>query len=80
MWEDLCIVAFFALFFIPSAEVVANVIGYSFFCVRICVCTHTHGAVIGALLADFTSGLAHWAADSYGTVEMPVLGKVKRVM
>ena len=33
-------------------------------------------AVLGMLTADFLSGLVHWAADSYGTVELPVVGKV----
>lgn len=36
-------------------------------------------AVLGMLTADFLSGLVHWAADSYGTVELPVVGKVGRV-
>lgn len=37
-------------------------------------------AVLGMLTADFLSGLVHWAADSYGTVELPVVGKVGRVL
>lgn len=34
-------------------------------------------AVLGMLLADFFSGLVHWGADSYGSVTLPLVGKVK---
>jgi plasmanylethanolamine desaturase len=32
-------------------------------------------AVIGILTADFISGIVHWAADSYGSVELFLVGK-----
>jgi len=28
------------------------------------------------LVADFLSGLIHWFADSYGSVDLPIVGKV----
>jgi len=34
-------------------------------------------ALCGIITADFGSGLVHWAADTWGSIELPILGKVK---
>lgn len=32
-------------------------------------------AICGILTADFGSGVVHWAADTWGSIELPIVGK-----
>lgn len=36
-------------------------------------------ALCGIITADFGSGLVHWAADTWGSVELPIVGKVSHI-
>lgn len=42
--------------------------------------TFVVAAMCGIVSADFASGLAHWLADTWGSVDLPIIGKVKYLL
>ena len=34
-------------------------------------------ALCGIITADLSSGIVHWGADTWGSVELPIIGKVR---
>lgn len=44
------------------------------------VCSIFCFTVMGMLTADFASGLVHWGADSFGSIDIPIVGKVWRFL
>uniref|UniRef100_T1JP96 Lipid desaturase domain-containing protein n=1 Tax=Strigamia maritima TaxID=126957 RepID=T1JP96_STRMM len=35
-------------------------------------------AICGIISADFGSGLVHWGADTWGSIEVPIIGKIHK--
>ena len=54
-------------------------LGYIFrhFCLEL-FSNVVEAAIFGILTANFGSGLVHWGADSWGSIDLPIVGKVGR--
>ncbi|PAA89818.1 hypothetical protein BOX15_Mlig026457g1 [Macrostomum lignano] len=66
--ETLCLAAAICLMAVNGAYLAARFDPSNWFGVLV-------GALAGILTADFFSGLVHWGADTWGSVDIPVLGK-----
>lgn len=66
--ETVALVAFFALMLLLFVRVAGAVTADRAWVVAL-------ASVAAFFLADFISGLIHWAADTWGTVQWPIVGK-----